>query len=238
MGRTMVNTLESEDYIEIEAGVQVALQGIEWFRRNGVEILLGHDNRYWEYGTAIQLLLFLYGEDKIADLDILDVGTGPGGLGPTLALIYNASVTECEPDVQWAQARESINDLLTKWERRPLNVLNVGFDGLPDKQYDVVYCISVLEHVKEEKQAWEQLAKRVKPGGLLFLTTDCVEKHEEAYKFDDYRENKFTPQDLEKRIIMLQELGFNTVGLPDYQWHGAQVFDYTFFRAALIRSMR
>jgi len=43
---------------------------------------------------------------------------------------------------------------------------------LIDGEADVVYCISVLEHIPEFEETVEEIARILKPGGLLILTID------------------------------------------------------------------
>jgi len=121
----------------------------------------------------------------------------------------------------------------------PMTVCNRGVDNLPDSTFDAVFCISVLEHVEpvSERLAWSNLASRVGRGGLLFITTDCVEHKGRTYMWDQYRRQNFTLEMLKERVEGLTSHGdFTPMGQPDWEWKGPQVHDYTFFRVGLIKN--
>lgn len=44
--------------------------------------------------------------------------------------------------------------------------------SLPDGSQDIVYCISVLEHIEHFERTLAEMARMLKPGGLLILTHD------------------------------------------------------------------
>jgi SAM-dependent methyltransferase len=234
MTRPFVGTIVPEDYGEIVEGVQTVKRATKYFQDHSANIAIQHEHRFWEYGSAVQALLSMYGE-RMPELKVLDVGSGYGALGPTLALTYNTQVTECEPEAESRVSRRQVNQILRQANKNQINVGPENLDTLPDTEFDAVFCISVLEHVPEEGKAWSQLAKRVKKNGLLFITTDCVPAKGKKYQLDFARNHNFTPLDLKERVEQVQTLGFATMGKPDYAWHGPQVFDYTFFRAGLIR---
>jgi 2-polyprenyl-3-methyl-5-hydroxy-6-metoxy-1,4-benzoquinol methylase len=43
---------------------------------------------------------------------------------------------------------------------------------IPDNSQDIVYCISVLEHIREREQILEEIERILKPAGTLILTFD------------------------------------------------------------------
>jgi SAM-dependent methyltransferase len=61
-------------------------------------------------------------------------------------------------------------------ERFPRNEFIVGALGAlpPDRRFDLVQCVEVIEHVPDVPLFVEQLAARVAPGGVLLLTTPDV----------------------------------------------------------------
>lgn len=64
------------------------------------------------------------------------------------------------------------------------NALNLPFS---DASFDSVLCTEVLEHVPEPLQALYEIARVLKPGGVLLLTVPFSEQlHEEPYDFFRY----------------------------------------------------
>jgi SAM-dependent methyltransferase len=224
MTRTLVNALHPDDYSEIVEGVQAVQNAVQFLHHRGVRIEIPHTHRWWEYGTAVQLLLTHYKED-LPQIEVLDVGAGWGAVGPTLSLFYGTKVTECEPDLQCRQSRTRCNDILREQGKPEIDVTSRDILCLPDHKYDAVFCISVIEHLAPATEAacWRELVSRLKPNGLLFITMDCVPDPRKQYAFDNLRCQNFT-------------MGMIPMGKPDYAYKGSFVFDYSFFRAGFVKN--
>lgn len=237
MRRPIGNTIHSDDFADIYEGINVIKSATRYFQSRGAIVEIPHVNRYWEYGTGIQILLDHYRE-KLPDIEVLDIGSGNGAIGPALSLHYNTKVTECEPLPVCRDNRKKCNDILRQANKKEMELLAGDLFHLPKKQYDVVLCISVLEHVTklDEPYAWGALAERVKPGGILYITCDCMSEPEKPHMYDELRETNYCTKDLEFRISVLSNLGFATMGRPDYTYNGNQVFDYSFFRVGLLKT--
>ena len=96
---------------------------------------------------------------------LLDVGAGPGTITADLAgLVGRVTATEIGPaELQLAQA--------TAEER---NVANIDFQvadvhalQFDDATFDVVHAHQVLQHVADPVQAFRELARVTKPGGIV-----------------------------------------------------------------------
>lgn len=97
--------------------------------------------------------------------DILDAGCGDGRFARSLAARYpGASVVAVDAD---AKAIESNR----RRDRDPIiwSVGEVGSMSLPDAHFELVVCVDVLEHVRDDTAALRWLAGRVAPGGTLIL---------------------------------------------------------------------
>lgn len=236
MTRSLIGCIQDEDYAEIQEGVQAVKRTVDWLSQYQVRIDVPHPHRYWEYGTAVQAFLSVYTE-SLDKKEVLDIGSGWSPLGPTLSYCYNVNVTECEPDVNACAMRLGVNHVLHQARKKPLQVHNWGFGNLPGKKYDAVFCVSVVEHlpVEVEDKCWQEMSDRLKPGGLLFVTADCVEVAGRAYQFDNLRVQNFLPEAFRSRIKKLQEMGLTPMGRPDFRYHGAKVCDYTFFRMGFVK---
>jgi hypothetical protein len=234
--RSFVKAVESEDYLEIGQGVGHVQSMTSTFQLCGCRIEIPHQHRWWEYGSAVQLFADQY-QAQACEKRVLDVGAGWGALGPTLAMVCAAQVVEVETDAQCVADREKINAVIrTKYQRPEMVIKHTGIGMLPQEEFDAVFCISVMEHLEPELEyrSWGYLASRVKKNGLLFVTMDVV-PGPGRFHFDELRRTNYTMADLKERIERVCAMGFVPLGQPDYEWKGALVFDYSFYRMGFIK---
>lgn len=103
-----------------------------------------------------------------------------------------------------------------------------------------VFCLSVLEHVKDLGQFVYHLGCLVAPGGLLFLTFDYSAEPaayvQDSYHFHWMRERIFTAYSIGNFVTgPLHDVGFSHLGAADWTDHGAHVYDYSFASLALVK---
>lgn len=235
MKRPLVGTIHGEDWKDIETGVQIAQRATERLQERGVRIEIPTFMRWWEYGTAIQMVL----DRQTKPVDILDVGSGWGVVGPALSLCSEPfNITEYEPDQMYWADRENCNRVLVSLNRKPINYQHYSLMQMPEQQFDAVFCISVMEHVspEQETQCWVELARRVRPGGILFMDVDCVPDPTKSYVCDEMRAHNFTIPEMQGRVALLKKQGLQTIGEPDWNYNGNLVHDsFTFFRIGMER---
>lgn len=112
---------------------------------------------------------------------ILDVGCGTGGF-VIAACKKGAIVTGLEPD------KEALNICRLKQKEFGLN--NVEFkegfsEELPlsNNKFDIIYSLTVLEHVKDIKKTILEIARVVKKGGMIYIKTpNYLSFYEAHYK--------------------------------------------------------
>lgn len=108
----------------------------------------------------------------------------------------------------------------------------------PERQFDTVFCISVLEHVSDEEQFIADLASIVRLHGRLFLTVDYWDRPEDipdTAHFHWMRRRIYCPSSFQRILARLIECGLLPLW-PDPTWHGPQVYDYSFASLALTRT--
>ncbi|MDG6988694.1 MAG: class I SAM-dependent methyltransferase [Nitrososphaerota archaeon] len=129
---------------------------------------LHHWSRLWEYPYCWRILR-AYSAGRT--VRILDAGCGwtffPYFLS---AKLPRSTVVGCDSDSNLSQLFNYSNARMR---------CTVDFDvesleelAYPDASFDVVYCISVLEHLRERNKALGELKRVLRKGGLLLLTYD------------------------------------------------------------------
>lgn len=98
------------------------------------------------------------------------VGAGTAGLALVLKRTYHCDVYGVEPSeeefsiIEERCREEGINPEHFKKERGE----KMSF---PDNEFDVVHCITVLEHVQSIEQCIHEMLRVVKPGGYIYIDT-------------------------------------------------------------------
>ncbi|HXJ23563.1 MAG TPA: methyltransferase domain-containing protein [Polyangia bacterium] len=118
------------------------------------------------YRARMSLLAGLVGEASGPAGHVLDVGCAQGTLGLMLAERgFQVDLLDLRSqNIAYAQARYEHGAVR-------FHVGLLGEDCPPERDFDVVVCTEVLEHVPAPSELLRQLAGKVRPGGALCLTT-------------------------------------------------------------------
>ena len=109
--------------------------------------------------------------DKIREMapdlrgDYLDVGAGNGELIDRVMRAFPVNARACDYR----------GDLLAV-EGMSVDVANLNTEALPypDASFDLVTCTEVIEHLEHYRAALREMARVLRPGGVLILTTPNV----------------------------------------------------------------
>jgi ADP-heptose:LPS heptosyltransferase len=159
--------------------------------RTGVCI---HASKQWEYLYALRALADADSREENR-LKIADLGGGRGALAPYLAH-RGHDVEVFDVDYLWDHGGDpSIETKYRRWAR------DVGYRArfgslynVPAKSsaFDVVTCISVVEHVPHKEYVLKEAFRILKPGGILILTFDFATA---PSRFEDgMRREIFSPE--------------------------------------------
>ena len=85
-------------------------------------------------------------------------------------------------------------------------------DSSPRKKYDIIFCLSVMEHVKKPWLACEQLEEALNPGGLLLWSTPWVHRIH-GYPDDYWRFSPSAIESLFTKIEWLNSWFFHNAGI-------------------------
>ena len=177
-----------------------------------------HELRRWEYALALAAFDQWWAEKPLPSaFPILDVG----GSGSPFASMVDGFVHIIDPKETHRM------DLQAYLRTAP-------------RLSAAVFCLSVIEHVKDLDQFLYHLACLVAPGGLLVITTDCWNgEGEDAAHFHWMRERIFTPASLYKFSSAvegtLRAFGFDLFGGLDPTYHGDQLYGSYSFGSLVMR---
>jgi ADP-heptose:LPS heptosyltransferase/SAM-dependent methyltransferase len=139
--------------------------------RTGVYI---HASKQWEYLYALRGIEELAGPGAQA-LRVADLGGGRGALAPYLAHRGHA-VEIFDLDYLWDHGADpTVEPRFRRWAREAGFRARFGsLYNVPaqDGAYDVVTCISVVEHVPYKEYVLREALRILRPGGMLVLTFD------------------------------------------------------------------
>ncbi|MBF0239119.1 MAG: class I SAM-dependent methyltransferase [SAR324 cluster bacterium] len=191
--------------------------------------------RVWEYGL---LLDFLKSSPNAQHWNVLDVGPGRSVLPAFIAEITQ-SVTTIDYESPLERPTEYSK---AKWEKLKITSNQGSMLELPyeNEKFDLVTCISVIEHlddlgngkqlpyeefIEKTKVGLAEMARVVKKGGHLYLTTDAYIP--EMQKDIDIWSRKRKPGNIiwsafkyneiqEVFVEILEKSGLKLVGKPEY----------------------
>ncbi len=123
-----------------------------------------HDSIHWWYVARREVLARVIA-DRIkppADAHILEIGCGTGHNLAMLARFGRVDAVELD---------DYARDVATKRFDRPvLNAMLPDLDGVPERAYDLVALLDVLEHVEDDRAALAAIRARLRSGGTILLT--------------------------------------------------------------------
>lgn len=106
----------------------------------------------------------------------------------------------------------------------------------PLGQFDTLTAISVIEHVTQVKHFFRACHALLKPGGLLFFTTDYWDAEgPDTAHFHWMRQRIYNAGLIRKLLEDLREVGFQSFGEADWSYHGPQCYDYSVCSVAMVK---
>jgi len=107
--------------------------------------------------------------------NILDVGCGGGRHAFLLARSYPAAaITGIDVDAEALAAAERRNTVPSP--DRVSFVLRDASDNVPGRDYDLILCIDVMEHIFNDRRFLRNVAAALRDGGAFFLHTPALEQ--------------------------------------------------------------
>ena len=127
------------------------------------EISYLHPGKRWEYPWALGRAGLRPGSR------VLDVGCGDSIFPVYLASLGHRVVAA---DPEFTADLGELHGVAAEYVRADMTAL-----PMPDEHFDAVFCVSVIEHLPEDRipVAMQELRRVLRPGGRLLLTTDYYE---------------------------------------------------------------
>ena len=172
-----------------------------------------HEARRWEYSMCLRAYqAWKATRPDVGKVVVADIG-GAGSPLPRMLMAKGLGARVVDPK--------------SKGNERPSTV-EAYENSTPRPQHDVVTCISVVEHVKDEhlENFLDALAGITAPGGLLFLTMDCWGRdpdEKDTAMFHWMRARIYTVKTWQGLAREMVDRGFKLFGAPDWSYHGNHV---------------
>lgn len=144
--------------------------------------------------------------------DILEIGCGIGNFTNSLTKYGNVWAVDIE------------KEYIEKTKKNTKGKVKVGFGDIEkgeyffDKKFDVVICINVLEHIKDDKRALKNLYNLLKKEGKLIL---LVPAHDFLYGGIDKAIGHYRRYQKDRLSLMMVNLGFKIISARALNFLGA-----------------
>jgi SAM-dependent methyltransferase len=170
-----------------------------------------HASKQWEYPFVIDKIFAHTQQKEKKNVKIADVGGGAGLLAPYLTKLgYDTTVYDINYTWDPNGDPERTEKLRLRYaESVGLKMEYGSIFNIPaeDETFDIVTCVSVVEHVPYKIYAFKEMLRVLKPEGILIVTYDLVDS-ENKNNIDDARIEIFSPGLIQDT---LSELGIKTI---------------------------
>ncbi|XVN40878.1 MAG: bifunctional 2-polyprenyl-6-hydroxyphenol methylase/3-demethylubiquinol 3-O-methyltransferase UbiG [Rickettsia endosymbiont of Argas persicus] len=185
--------------------------------------------------------------NDISKLEVLDVGCGGGLIATNLAMQgFNVTAIDAlQSNIDTAIDYAAENNIKVTYLKSTIEELE------SNKQYDVVICLEVIEHVENVQEFLLNLVKRVKPNGMAIIST--INRTKKAYLFGiiaaeyilgwvpknthDYS-NFLKPSEIYEMLadtnIEIEELKGLVYNIAQDEWHLSDDIDVNYFMCILV----
>jgi len=171
------------------------------------------DQLHWWYRARRDILSDLIGRriDLPADARILEVGCGTGHNLDMLKRFGRVDAIEVDGAARAIASKRLGHAVLDA----PLPALA----GVPDRTYDLIAILDVIEHIDEDKAGLESLARKLKPGGRILITVPAFPWMWSAHDVVNHHKRRYTRRTLKALVagagLRLEMLSwFNSLLFP------------------------
>jgi SAM-dependent methyltransferase len=182
---------------------------------------LHHWSRLYEYPFVFNKISSFINNNKLANYRILDAGSGTTFFPYYISEFFeNAMVFCCDLN---PINKDIFNDINSYFQKKLLFDINdLRKTDYADCSFDIIYCISVLEHTRDYEKIINEFKRILKPSGLLIITFDiCIEggediSPEEAQRFLKLLYTHFAYKPVENNIHFEDKLNSRDIMTSNY----------------------
>ena len=171
------------------------------------------DDRHWWYRARRQVLAALIRRKALppAGARLLEVGCGTGHNLPMLSQFGELDALELDAAARAVAEKRLGRPVMAS----PLPELQ----GVPERHYDLVAALDVIEHIDDDKAALASIAARLKPGGKLLIAVPAHQWMWSAHDVVSHHKRRYSKRSLKKLIegspLRLEAMGYlNSVLMP------------------------
>lgn len=211
--------IHSDSFLKMEAFSNQFLEAVADilvpYSQKWVQDPLHQWSRQWEYAfTLLGIQASIANYSSNGQIHILDAGSGVTFFPYYLANIFpNALVTCIDYDPSYGSLFASINKRVS----HPVAFSNQDMHNInaPDSSFDVIYCISVLEHTEDYKTIIQEFKRVLKTNGVLLVSFEISLDGKEGITVES-AENLL--QNLRSNFSEAEQNGYKTIvdDLRDY----------------------
>lgn len=225
-----LHDLDMEPWIQEIAAVEAALKA------RGIAPDIPHVARYWEYAQALrtchQWQRATHGSPLEVGGSLLEVGGSDSLFMPTAMALGTAQNYFAVELPSWlgpygARQLQQCSEHLIQFEELPTTM-----------QFDMIVSVSVIEHIEDCVEFFYKLVERMKPGGVLFLSSDIGEVPDDTYPFHWMRYMKIAGERViwtpfSWALLPTTRRDVELIGPSEFRWNGGNVNGYSFGSMAL-----
>ena len=171
------------------------------------------DQRHWWYRARRAILADLIRREVAppADARILEIGCGTGHNLEMLGRFGQLEAIELD-DESRAIAEKRLG-------RGIMSARLPELAGIPDRHYDMIAALDVIEHIDDDVGAIAAIATRLKPGGKFIMTVPAHPWMWSAHDTVNHHKRRYSKRGLRQLIegspLRLQKIGyFNSLLFP------------------------
>lgn len=171
------------------------------------------DQRHWWYRGRRAVLAELIRREiaPSPNAQLLEIGCGTGHNLGMLARFGHVDALELDDEARTLAE----NRLGRKVMNSPLPELA----GVPDRHYDLIAALDVIEHIDDDHAALAAIARKLKPGGKFLMTVPAHQWMWSAHDVVNHHKRRYSRKQLKLLIrsspLKLERLGyFNSLLFP------------------------
>ncbi len=172
-----------------------------------------HDSTHWWYRARRDILAdYLTREGGLpAQARILEIGCGTGHNLPMLAQFGSVEAIEIDPAAREIASKRLGRDV----GAAPLP----GLPGVPERHYDLIAVLDVVEHIEDDVAALRAMRERLAPGGKILITVPAHQWMWSAHDVVNHHHRRYSKATLVNAIeaagLRPRKLGyFNSLLFP------------------------